>query len=117
VPSGEQALTLTPPIPDDEIVAAELARLDRKIVNSAAEKLWLVDLFQAGLIEMLNRSAVSREVASRHNELTTKSCASGSTHPSSPGPTSRTRSSPPRNHCQAKTVCVPSDGPRVWEFQ
>jgi len=29
--AGEQAVTLTTPIPDDELLAAELGRLDRKI--------------------------------------------------------------------------------------
>ena len=73
--AGEQAVTLTQPIPDDEILAAELARLDRKIDNAAAEKRRLVDLFQAGLIEMPELQRRSREVASRHNELTTKRAA------------------------------------------
>ena len=42
----------TTPIPDDELLAAELARLDRKIDSADAERRRLVDLFQAGLIEM-----------------------------------------------------------------
>jgi site-specific DNA recombinase len=73
--AGEQAVTLTQPIPDDELLAAELARLDRKIDNAAAEKRRLVDLFQAGLIEMPELQRRSREVAIRHNELTTKRAA------------------------------------------
>ena len=60
------------PIPDDELLAAELARLDRKIDNTAAEKRRLVDLFQAGLIEMPELQRRSREVAARHDELATK---------------------------------------------
>ena len=50
--AGEQAVTLTPPIPDDELLAAELARLDRKIDAADAERRRLVDLYQAGLIEL-----------------------------------------------------------------
>jgi len=73
--AGQQALTLTQPIPDDELLAAELSRLDRKIDNAAAEKRRLVDLFQAGLIEMPELQRRSREVASRHNELTSKRAA------------------------------------------
>jgi site-specific DNA recombinase len=73
--AGQQAVTLTQPIPDDELLAAELARLDRKIDNASAEKRRLVDLFQAGLIEMLELQRRSREIASRHNELTTKRAA------------------------------------------
>ena len=68
--AGQQAVTLTQPIPDDELLAAQLSRLDRKIDNAAAEKRRLVDLFQAGLIEMPELQRRSREVASRHNELT-----------------------------------------------
>jgi len=73
--AGEQAVTLTQPIPDDELLAAELARLDGKIDNTSAEKRRLIDLFQAGLIEMPELQRRSREVASRHNELTTKRAA------------------------------------------
>ncbi len=70
--AGEQAVTLTQPIPDDELLAAELARLDRKIDNTAAEKRRLVDLFQAGLIDMPELQRRQREVTARHTELTAK---------------------------------------------
>jgi site-specific DNA recombinase len=70
--AGEQAVTLTQPVPDDELLAAELARLDRKIDNAAAEKRRLVDLFQAGLIEMPELQRRSREVTARHTELTAR---------------------------------------------
>ena len=39
-----------------------------------------------------------------------------STANSGPGPTKPHPKLAPRNHCQAKTVCVPSDGPRVQNF-
>jgi hypothetical protein len=61
--AGEQAVTLTQPIPDDELLAAELARLHRKIDSAAAERRRLVDLFQAGLIDMPELQRRSREVA------------------------------------------------------
>jgi site-specific DNA recombinase len=73
--AGEQAVALTQPIPDDELLAAELARLDRKIDSATAERRRLVDLFQAGLIDMPELQRRSREVATRHNELTTKRAA------------------------------------------
>jgi site-specific DNA recombinase len=73
--AGEHAVALTQPVPDDELLAAELARLDRKIDNTAAEKRRLVDLFQAGLIDMPERQRRSREVTTRHHELTTKRAA------------------------------------------
>jgi site-specific DNA recombinase len=70
--AGEQAVTLTQPIPDDQLLAAELTRLDRKIDSASAERRRLLDLFQAGLIDMPELQRRSREVAARHNELTTK---------------------------------------------
>ncbi|HZJ04368.1 MAG TPA: recombinase family protein [Nocardioidaceae bacterium] len=73
--AGEQAVALAQPIPDDELLAAELTRLDRKIANASAERRRLVDLFQAGLIEMTELQRRSREVAARHDELTTKRSA------------------------------------------
>jgi len=73
--AGEHAVALTQPVPDDELLAAELARLDRKIDSTGAEKRRLVDLFQAGLIDMTELQRRSREVASRHTELTAKRAA------------------------------------------
>jgi site-specific DNA recombinase len=70
--AGEQAIALTQPIPDDELLAVELARLDRKIDSATAERRRLVDLFQAGLIEMPELQRRSREVAARHHELSAK---------------------------------------------
>lgn len=73
--AGEQAVALAQPIPDDELLATELTRLDRKIANASAERRRLIDLFQAGLIEMPELQRRSREVAARHDELTTKRSA------------------------------------------
>ncbi len=73
--AGEQAVALTQPVPDDELLAAELARLDRKIDSAAAEKRRLVDLFQAALIEMPELLRRSREVTTRHTELAAKRTA------------------------------------------
>ncbi|MEP6817749.1 MAG: recombinase family protein [Marmoricola sp.] len=73
--AGEQAVALAQPIPDDELLTAELTRLDRKIDNASAERRRLVDLFQAGLIEMPELQRRSREVTARHDELTTKRSA------------------------------------------
>jgi site-specific DNA recombinase len=73
--AGEQAVALTQPVPDDELLATELARLDRKIDSAAAEKRRLVDLFQAALIEMPELQRRSREVIARHTELAAKRTA------------------------------------------
>jgi len=54
---------------NDELLRTEVARPDCKINSAAAEKRRLVDLFQAGLIDMSELPRSSREVTSRHNEL------------------------------------------------
>jgi hypothetical protein len=70
--AGEQAVAFTQPFPDYELLAVELARLDRKIDSATAERRRLVDLFQAGLIEMPELQRRSREVAARHDEPSAK---------------------------------------------
>jgi Recombinase zinc beta ribbon domain len=50
--AGEKAIAVTTPVPDDELLAAELTRLDRKIDATTAERRRLVDLYQAGLIDL-----------------------------------------------------------------
>ena len=66
------AVAITTPIPDDELLAAELARLDRKIDAADAEKRRLVDLYQAGLIELAELQRRAADVAARHRELQAK---------------------------------------------
>ena len=70
--AGEQAVAVTTPIPDDELLATELARLDRKIDAADAERRRLVDLYQAGLIELPELQRRAADVAARHRELQTK---------------------------------------------
>ena len=67
--AGEQAVTLRTPIPDDELLAAELARLDRKIDAADAERRRLIDLYQAGFIELPELQRRATEVAARRKEL------------------------------------------------
>jgi site-specific DNA recombinase len=63
--AGEQAIAVTTPIPDDELLAAELALLDRKIDATTAERRRVADLYQAGLIELPELQRRSSEVAAR----------------------------------------------------
>jgi site-specific DNA recombinase len=63
--NGEQAIAAATPIPDDELLAAELARLDRKIDATTAERRRLADLYQAGLIDLPELHRRSSEVAAR----------------------------------------------------
>jgi hypothetical protein len=70
--SGERAVTVSTPIPDDELLAAELARLDRKIDAAEAERRRLVDIYQAGLIELTDLQRRAAEVAARLRDLRAK---------------------------------------------
>ena len=67
--AGEQAVTLATPTPDDELLAAELGRLDRKIDAADAERRRLVDLYQGGFIELTEMQRRATEVTSRRKEL------------------------------------------------
>jgi site-specific DNA recombinase len=67
--AGEQAIAVTAPVPDDELLAAELARLDRKIDATTAERRRLADLYQAGLIALPELHRRSSEVAARLRNL------------------------------------------------
>ena len=61
--AGEQAVTLTTPIPDDELLTAELARLDRKIDAADAERRRLIDLYQGGFIELPEMQRRATEIS------------------------------------------------------
>jgi site-specific DNA recombinase len=67
--AGEQAIAVTAPVPDDELLAAELARLDRKIDATTAERRRLADLYQAGLIDLPGLHRRSSEVTARLHDL------------------------------------------------
>jgi site-specific DNA recombinase len=57
--AAERAIVGRQPAPDDEILAAQLARLARRVDEAAAERRRITDLYQAGHIDMpeLNRRA------------------------------------------------------------
>jgi site-specific DNA recombinase len=67
--AGEQAVKLTTPTPDDELLAAELARLDRRLDAADAERRRLIDLYQGGFIELPEMQRRATEVAARRKEL------------------------------------------------
>jgi hypothetical protein len=67
--AGEQAITLHTPIPDDELLTAELARLDRKIDAADTERRRLIDLYQGGFIEMPEMQRRAAEITARRNDL------------------------------------------------
>jgi site-specific DNA recombinase len=77
--TGEQAVAARTPIPDDELLAAELARLDRRLHAIDAERRRLADLYQTALIdlpELQHRAADTdarrRNLQQRREELTSQ---------------------------------------------
>ena len=76
------------PAPDDELLAAELARLDRKIDAADAERRRLVDLYQAGLVELPELQRRAAEVEHRRRDLTERRDALTTQRQNSPATTS-----------------------------
>jgi site-specific DNA recombinase len=68
--AGEQAIAVHAPAPDDQLLAAELARLDRRLQAARGEHNRLIDLYQAGLIDMpeLQRRAAAITARQRDTE-------------------------------------------------
>ena len=99
--AGEQAVTLTTPIPDDELLAAELARLDRKIDAADAERRRLVDLYQAGLIELPELQHRAADVTARDRDLQAKRAS-----PCTTSPTGSTVSSTNSTQRKNSSCCV-----------
>jgi site-specific DNA recombinase len=65
--AGEEAVAAHTPTPDDELLAAELTRLDRRLHSIEAERRRLVDLYQTGLLDLpeLQRRATDAETRRR----------------------------------------------------
>ena len=70
--AGEQAVAIHAPVPDDELLAAELARLDRKLDAARGERNRLIDLYQAALIDMPELQRRTATITARQRELTDK---------------------------------------------
>jgi site-specific DNA recombinase len=77
--AAETALIGRPPSPDHELLAAQLARLQRRIAAAHAERGRVADLYQAGVIdnaEMRRRSheidARTRHLEQEHHALTAR---------------------------------------------
>ena len=68
--AGEQAVAARTPAPDDELLAAELARLDRKITAADDERRRLADLYQAGLLALPEVQRRAADLEHRRDDLT-----------------------------------------------
>ncbi len=67
--AGQHALAARSPTPDDELLGAQLARLEQKRKTVEAERRRLIDLYQAGLIELAELQRRAREVETRRAQL------------------------------------------------
>ena len=70
--AGEKAVAFRAPVPDDELLAAELTRLDRKLDTARGEHNRLIDLYQAGLIDMTELQRRAATITARQREITHK---------------------------------------------
>ncbi|MCU1450710.1 MAG: invertase Pin-like site-specific recombinase [Acidimicrobiales bacterium] len=67
--AGEEAVATQAPVPDDEILGAQLDRLARRVDEAAAERRRLADLYQAGLIDMADLTRRATEVEARRRQF------------------------------------------------
>ena len=67
--AGEAALAAQAPVPDDELLAAQLARLERRRDGAQAERRRLADLYQAGVIEHAEMTRRAAELDARRRHL------------------------------------------------
>jgi site-specific DNA recombinase len=67
--AGQATVAARQPTPDDELLAAQLARLQRKLDGAQAERRRLVDLYQAGLLELTEVQRRAAEVDARRQQL------------------------------------------------
>jgi site-specific DNA recombinase len=67
--AGEQAIAVHAPVPDDQLLAAELARLARKLEAARGEHSRLIDLYQAGLVDMPELQRRATTITARQREL------------------------------------------------
>jgi hypothetical protein len=67
--AGEQAIAVHAPAPDDQLLAAELARLARRLDAARGEHRRLIDLYQAGLIDIPELRRRAAGITARQHEL------------------------------------------------
>jgi len=67
--AGAAAVTAQAPVPDDELLSAQLARLDHRAEAAEAERRRLADLYQAGVIEAADMTRRAAELDSRRRRI------------------------------------------------
>jgi site-specific DNA recombinase len=68
--AGENAVASHRQRPDNELLAEQLSRLDRRTEATEGERRRLVDLYQAGLIELVELRRRTKEIDERRSALT-----------------------------------------------
>ncbi|MCA1705508.1 MAG: recombinase family protein, partial [Actinobacteria bacterium] len=67
--AGETAVTNHAPAPDDELLTAQMTRLDRRLEGAHAERRRLADLYQAGVIDNPEMARRAQELDARRGHL------------------------------------------------
>ena len=67
--AGEAAVASASPAPDDDLLAAQLARLERRRDTAQEERRRLADLYQAGVIERAEMSRRAAELEARSRRV------------------------------------------------
>ncbi len=70
--AGERAVAARGPVPDDELLAAELARLERRLDSTAAERRRVADLYQAGVLDPAELARRADEIEQRRGQLASR---------------------------------------------
>lgn len=67
--AGESAVTARAPAPDDELLGVQIARLERRATSAKAERRRLVDLYQTGMIELIELQRRTKELDARRQAI------------------------------------------------
>ena len=67
--AAEHVITARTPAADDELLQAQLKRLERRVEAISSERRRLVDLYQGGLLELAEVQRRAREIDARRNTL------------------------------------------------
>jgi site-specific DNA recombinase len=67
--AGEAAVASREPVPDDELLAGQVVRLQRQLDDAERERQRLIDIYQAGLIELHELTRRNQELSSRQARL------------------------------------------------
>ncbi|HZV25497.1 MAG TPA: recombinase family protein [Acidothermaceae bacterium] len=67
--AGQSAVVSRQPLPDDQLLGAQLARLERQVANTDTEQRRLLDCYQIGMIELPELTRRTEELKARRAHL------------------------------------------------